>query len=328
MGDDFAPEGVVAHLQQVAEEVLRARGGTRALHILHRKAAEHQPLDQARERTCGHLCDAFRVADRILEAVLHRVPRRVVPFRRAELVGEDPVRPRRHLRHQVGEAARRHPRRSCAHHVEVGEDRPRRRAGIGLLRALGAADRRAEAGVAVHARRGRDDHVGPPELARRELDEVVDHARADRHRHRPVVRMRFAGRLDRPAHLVYIAVVGVEGGAAGLDDVRVDGDSRVREQLRRPHSGRRPGARVEDEHRPPRLRELRLEEVRRLRDRAVADDAGPGVYCSRKRASDCIARCVHVRLRRVLNEREGVGKRERRDKGNGKGGTKAGIRRD
>jgi hypothetical protein len=37
--DDLALEGVVTHLEKMAEEVLRAGSRTRALHVLHREAA-------------------------------------------------------------------------------------------------------------------------------------------------------------------------------------------------------------------------------------------------------------------------------------------------
>ena len=138
MRDDLSLERVVAHLQEMAEHVLRAGRRTRTLHVLHGEAAEHQALDEASQRLGLHRDNPLGVADRGLEPVLHGMPRRVVPLSCAELVGEYPVRPGRNLRHQVGEAARGHPLRGSAHDVEVRDDRARRGTRIGLLRALGA----------------------------------------------------------------------------------------------------------------------------------------------------------------------------------------------
>ena len=260
---------MVAHLEDVAEHVLRAGGRARALHVLHREAAEHQALHELAHRLGLHRRHALGVGERIGQAVLHGVPRAVVPFARAELVGEDPVRARRHLREQVGEAARGHPLRRGAHHVQVGHDGARRGAGVGLLRAFRRTDRRPEARVAVHAR-GRGAHeVRHLQVAGGELHQVVHHAGTGRHRHE--VALLRACRRQRLAHLHRVMVVRMEHLAVRLQDVTFRGDAGRRQQCARLLASRLPRARVSHHQRARRRRKVLPHEGRCLAQDILAD---------------------------------------------------------
>ena len=106
-----------------------------------------------------------------------------MPLGRAQFGGENPIRARRHLGEKIGKSARRHPRGRGAHHVQIGDDHARRGAGIRLLGAFRTAQRRAEAGIAVHARGGPDGEIRQPQLTRRALGDVVHDAAADGDRH-------------------------------------------------------------------------------------------------------------------------------------------------
>ena len=286
MRHDVALEGVVAHFEQVAEQMLRTGGRTRTLHVLHREAAEHQPFHEARQRFRLHRRHAFRITNRRLEAVLHRMPGRIVPHAGTQFVGENPVRPRRHLGHEIGETARGHPLGRRAHHIEIGKNRARRGAGVGLLGAFGTANGCAEAGIAIYARRRRANHVGDVQLARRQFRQVVDHAAAHGHGHDRATVPFHAGGLNGLAHFGGIAIVGMERTPIGLQHVFGNFDSGRTQHVFHAFPSGDPRTRVAHYERAARIRELLAEHRRRPRQCAIADFACLRVRCVRQRLFD------------------------------------------
>ena len=115
------------------------------------------------------------------QVVLHQRPGGIVEGLDAQCVGDQPVGTGRQLAGQIAVAPARHFLWCRRDHVEVGDHHLGRRTGNGVLEALDR-QRRSGAGIAVHRRRRRHRHIGNAQLEGRVLDQIVDHARADRHR--------------------------------------------------------------------------------------------------------------------------------------------------
>jgi hypothetical protein len=235
---------------------------------LHGQSRHDQPLHQALERSPVAGGQVAGPPDRLPQRALDQRPDSWVDRLDAEGVGDQPVGAGGDLAEEVAVPGRGHVGRGAGQDLEVGHDRPRRRAGHGLLVAV-PGDGRPEGAVAVH--RGRRGHaqVRPSGLGGGPLDEVVEAARADRHRDRVVA----GERRPQPLHVVVggrdIGVgrepVGRLGAAAGRLQGPLD-----------PLAGDPPGGGVGDHHGRP-LPEAPPEDLGDRGQRPRADDHLLGV---------------------------------------------------
>ena len=173
----------MSQLPQVAEIVLGSRGGAGSAVGLHGQPGQAQPLHETPEGvglSCG---EGVGIGQGRGHPRLHQAPHVGVDGFHPGGVGQDPVGATGDLRRQVAVARGRQVRRGGRRDVQVHDDHRRGLAGAGDLHPL-AAHRRPGTGVAVHRRGGADAGVVPAQFEGRQLHQVVEGARPDRHRHR------------------------------------------------------------------------------------------------------------------------------------------------
>ena len=165
--------GMVLHVPEVTELVLRTRRRPAGPSHLHGKAADHQADDQSAQRFRVAHWNPFGRVDPYRQGVLNDGPDCGVDGLLLRGVGQYPVRPGDALGQKIAVTGSIQRRWRAGDHVEVGQDRSGGRAVERLFRAS-IGDGCPVGGIPVHRGRSGDRHVRSAETVRDELGQVVD----------------------------------------------------------------------------------------------------------------------------------------------------------